>query len=51
LRALKPAVVRQRCKNLFNPQFAMRLSHEITAAPIRPASIDGQPDPVTGKSG
>ncbi|MEJ2411255.1 MAG: enoyl-CoA hydratase/isomerase family protein [Novosphingobium sp.] len=51
VRALTTAVARQRWKNLFNREFAMHLSHEITAALIRPASIDGQPDVVTGKSG
>lgn len=51
VRALTTAVARQRWRNVFNREFAMHLSHEITAALIRPASIDGQPDIVTGKSG
>nr|WP_321441586.1 enoyl-CoA hydratase/isomerase family protein [uncultured Hyphomonas sp.] len=51
VRALTTAVARQRWKNLFTREFALHLSHEITAALIRPASIDSQPDVVTGKSG
>ena len=51
VRALTTAVARQRWRNLFNREFAMHLSHEITAALIRPVSIDAQPDVVTGKSG
>jgi enoyl-CoA hydratase/carnithine racemase len=51
VRALTTNVARQRWKNLFTREFALHLSHEITAALIRPASIDGQPDVVTGKSG
>ena len=51
VRALTTAVARQRWRSLFNREFAMHLSHEVVAALIRPTSIDGQPDVVTGKSG
>ncbi len=51
VRALTTAVARQRWKTLFIREFAMHLSHEVTAALIRPVSIDSQPDVVTGKSG
>jgi enoyl-CoA hydratase/carnithine racemase len=51
VRALTTNIARQRWKNLFTREFAMHLSHEITAALIRPVSINAQPDVVTGKSG
>jgi len=51
VRALTTNVARQRWKSLFTREFAMHLSHEITAALIRPVVIDAHPDIVTGKSG
>ncbi|ODU70070.1 MAG: hypothetical protein ABT11_09815 [Novosphingobium sp. SCN 66-18] len=51
VRALTTNVARQRWKSLFTREFAMHLSHEITAALIHPVSIEAQEDAVTGKSG
>jgi enoyl-CoA hydratase/carnithine racemase len=51
VRALTTNVARQRWKNLFTREFAMHLSHEITAALIRPVSIEANEGAVTGKSG
>lgn len=51
VRALTTAVARQRWKNLLTREFAMHLTHQISGALIRPVSIAGQDDKVSGKSG
>ncbi|WP_144097534.1 enoyl-CoA hydratase/isomerase family protein [Croceicoccus sediminis] len=51
VRGFTTNVARQRWKSLFTREFALHLSHEVTAALIRPVHIDGQPDVVSGKTG